>query len=914
MSFDSPLSNFDFAAIEELYKQFLDDPEKLEDSWRNFFLGFDLAANNLQKKKEISLQKVNLDKEFKILSLIQGYRQRGHLFTRTNPVRTRRTYTPTLDIENFGLVENDLYTVFEAGSEIGLGPSTLRQIIAHLQDTYCESVGVEFLYMRDPLIVNWLQTKMEKSRNRQEFSKEERIHIFDHLKQAVGFETFIHKKFVGQKRFSIEGSEATIPALDAIIEHGADLGINEFVFGIAHRGRLNILSNIIQKPYSTIFREFFGKEYEGEISLGDVKYHLGYENEITTDTGKKVRLSLLPNPSHLEAVTPIAEGMSRSRIDSKYNADQNKLAPVIIHGDSAMAGQGVVYEVVQMANLTGYSTGGSIHIVINNQVGFTTNYLDARSSTYCTDVAKVTRSPVFHVNGDDVDALIYTVKLAVDYRQKFNSDVFIDILSYRKYGHNEGDEPRFTQPLLYKIIEQHPNPRDIYGEKLIKNRILTKDEVDKKVIDFDRYLDEKLTESRKTEVLNISNFLIEEYKSFKNPVKANLFERVNSTFPVDKLKEVALKLLDMPKDKNFFKKALKIVEDRKLMVQENRLDWALCELLAYGSLVKNGHPVRLSGQDSQRGTFAHRHAAFVEEDTGTKYFPLNDLHPGQPYVHVFNSPLSEYGVLGFEYGYAMAMPNVLTIWEAQFGDFSNVAQVIIDQYITSAFEKWGISNGLVLYLPHGFEGQGPEHSSARIERFMAQATGNNIQLMNLTSPANLFHALRRQMLWEYRIPLVIFTPKSLLRHPEVTSTIEELSQGSFRETIDDPIADPQKIKTLVFTSGKIFFSMKDYRKNENRDDVAIVRVEQLYPFPEKQVVEYMLKYSSATRLIWAQDEPINMGAWPYIHLNYSHLKLHPVARKESASPAGGLLIQHNQRLQRIIDEVFSNEPTDQKFV
>jgi 2-oxoglutarate dehydrogenase E1 component len=910
MSFNSPLSNFDFAAIEELYQQFLNNSENLDESWRNFFLGFNLAASNLQNTKSNSSSNINLDKEFKILSLIQGYRSRGHLFTRTNPVRTRRSYSPTLDIENFGLVENDLDSIFEAGSEIGLGPSTLRQIINHLQDTYCESVGVEFLYMRDPLIVNWLQSKMEKSRNRQEFSKEQRIHIYDHLKQAVGFETFIHKKFVGAKRFSLEGSEATIPALDAIIEKGSELGISEFVFGIAHRGRLNVLANIIQKPYSSILREFFGKEYEGDISLGDVKYHLGYENEITTDTGKKVRLSLLPNPSHLEAVTPIAEGMSRSRIDSKYNADKSKLAPIIIHGDSAIAGQGVVYEVVQMANLTGYSTGGSIHIVINNQVGFTTNYLEARSSTYCTDVAKVTRAPVFHVNGDDVEALIYTVKLAVEFRQKFNSDVFIDILSYRKYGHNEGDEPRFTQPLLYKIIEQHPNPRDIYGEKLIKNRVLSKEEVDKKVIDFDLYLEEKHTESRKTEVLNIRNFLIEEYKAFKNPVKANLFERVNTYFPSDKLKEVSSQLLDMPKNKNFFKKALKIVDDRKQMIIENRLDWALCELLAYGSLVKNGHPVRLSGQDSQRGTFAHRHAAFVEEDTGIKYFPLNDLHPGQPHVHIFNSPLSEYSVLGFEYGYALAMPNVLTIWEAQFGDFSNVAQVIIDQYITSAFEKWGISNGLVLYLPHGFEGQGPEHSSARIERFIAQATGNNIQLLNLTSPANLFHALRRQMLWNYRIPLIIFTPKSLLRHPEVTSTMEDLSEGYFHETIDDLLADETKIKSLVFTTGKIFFNLNDFRKKENRDDVALIRVEQLYPFPEKQVLEYIAKYSSATHLIWAQDEPINMGAWPYINLNYPHLKLKPVARKESASPAGGLLAQHNKRLQQIIDEVFSIQPIE----
>jgi 2-oxoglutarate dehydrogenase E1 component len=904
MDLKSPLGNFDLQGIENLYQQYLSNPEQIDESWRNFFLGFDLASHNYGKKDAPNKEKINLDKEFQILNLIQGYRQRGHLFTRTNPVRTRRQYSPTLDIDNFGLKESDLDTIFEAGSEIGLGPSTLRQIVAHLQDTYCESVGAEFLYIRDPQVMSWLLSKMEKSRNRQEYTKKQRVHIFDHLKQAVGFEAFIHKKFVGAKRFSLEGSEATIPALDAIIEKGAELGIAEFVIGMAHRGRLNVLSNIIKKPYENIFREFFGKEYEGDISLGDVKYHLGHENVITTDTNKEIRLSLLPNPSHLEASTPVAEGISRSRIDSTYNGDNNKLAPVIIHGDAAIAGQGVVYEVVQMANLTGYQTGGTIHIVINNQVGFTTNYLEARSSTYCTDVAKVTRCPVFHVNGDDVEALIYTVKLAVEYRQKFHNDVFIDILSYRKYGHNEGDEPRFTQPLLYKIIEKHPNPRDVYAEKLIALGVMTRKEVDDKIADFDNYLDQQLSNSKKTEVLNINNFLVEEYKKFKRPNKADLFEPVNTAVPTLKLKEVAAQLLDMPKDKKFFKKALKIVEDRKLMVEENRLDWAMCELLAYGSLVQDGHPVRLSGQDAQRGTFAHRHAAFVEEETGEKYFPLNDLHPGQPHVHVFNSPLSEYGVLGFEYGYALAMPNVLTIWEAQFGDFSNVAQVIIDQYITSAFEKWGISNGLVMYLPHGYEGQGPEHSSARIERFIAQATGNNIQLMNITSPANLFHALRRQMLWGYRIPLIIFTPKSLLRHPEVVSRFEELSEGTFSETIADVTVSPDKVKTVVFTSGRLYFSLTDFRKNENRDDVAIVRVEQLYPFPETQVKQHIQKYTNASRFIWAQDEPVNMGAWPYIGRSFPQLNLHPVARSESASPAGGLMEQHNRRLKKIIDEIF----------
>lgn len=904
MQNDSPLGNLDIASVEELYQEYLKNPDSVDDSWKNFFKGFDLAAQNYTSEKTVGKKQINLDKEFKILSLIQGYRQRGHLFTRTNPVRTRRKYSPTLDLENFGLEESDLDTIFEAGSELGLGPSTLRQIVGHLQDTYCESIGVEYLYMRDPEVVNWLKQKMEASRNRQEFTPEQRRHTFDHLKQAVGFENFIHKKFVGQKRFSLEGTEAAIPALDAIVEKGAELGISEYVIGMAHRGRLNVLTNILQKPFERVFREYFGKEYEGDISLGDVKYHLGYENEIKTDSGKNVRLSLLPNPSHLEAVTPVAEGMARSRIDSIYNGDVSKVAPIIIHGDSAIAGQGVVYEVVQMANLTGYRTGGTIHLVINNQVGFTTNYLEARSSTYCTDVAKVTRSPVFHVNGDDVEALIYTVKLATEFRQRYNSDVFIDVLSYRKYGHNEGDEPRFTQPLLYKEIESHPNPRDIYAKKLEDKGIFQPGESKKLVKAFDKLLDQKLEESRKDTKVVISNFLVEEYKNFKNPSKGDLFEKTNTSVPQDKLKNIANIMLDLPKDKKFFRKALKIVDDRKKMVEDNRLDWAMCELLAYASLSNEGHPVRLSGQDSQRGTFAHRHAALVEEDTGKKFFPLNDLHPDQPKIHVFNSPLSEYGVLGFEYGYALAMPNVLTIWEGQFGDFNNVAQVITDQYITSAFEKWGLYNGLVLYLPHGYEGQGPEHSSARIERFIAQATNNNIQLMNLTTPANLFHALRRQMLWDYRIPMVIFTPKSLLRHPKVISSFEDLSAGTFMETIDDENADPKTVKTLVFTTGKIFYQLAELREQENRNDIAFIRVEQMYPFPEAQVDGYIEKYKNATRFVWAQDEPFNMGPWPYVSRNYSKYNFEPVTRKESASPAGGLMAQHNIRFQQIVDKIF----------
>ena len=685
----SQVGNQEIAAIEELYSSYIANPASIDPSWKNFFAGYEFARKTFSESTSL-VRDEKIDKEFAILNLIHGYRQRGHLFTKTNPVRSRRKYSPTLDIENFGLEKSDLDTVFQAGNNIGIGPATLRAIIGHLEATYCQSIGVEYVFMRDPALIEWLKHKMESSRNSEAFTPEKRKHIYYHLKTAVGFENFIHKKFVGQKRFSLEGGEAMIPALDAVIEHGSELGINEFVIGMAHRGRLNVLANTMEKPYEHIFKEFVGKEYEQDISLGDVKYHLGYENDVETDAGKKVHLSLMPNPSHLETVGALVQGMARSRIDTKYNGNYDSVAPIVIHGDAAIATQGIVYEVIQMSQLAGYKTGGTIHLVINNQVGFTTNYLDARSSTYCTDVAKVTRSPVFHVNGDDVEAIIFTVKLAMEFRQKFHSDVFIDILCYRKYGHNEGDEPRFTQPLLYKAIEKHQNPRDIYAEKLALQGIQSLEESTKLNQEFEQYLESKFKESEKIEKVKVRQFLNSEYKAFDNPAKKNLFTPIKTGFQKSELIRIAEKMNSLPVDKKFFKKIDRIVEDRRMMMLDNRLDWAMAELLSYGTLLEEGFPVRLSGQDSERGTFAHRHASFVVEDTDEKYFPLKNISDKQANFHVFNSLLSEYGVLGFEYGYSLANPKGLTIWEAQFGDFANVAQVIFDQYISSAFEKWAM--------------------------------------------------------------------------------------------------------------------------------------------------------------------------------------------------------------------------------
>ena len=899
----SQVGNQEIAAVEEIYSSYLIDPESVDSSWRNFFAGFEFARKNFTDQNS-SAHDEKVDKEFAILNLIHGYRQRGHLFTKTNPVRARRKYLPTLEIENFGLQKSDLDTVFKAGNSIGIGTAPLRKIIEHLEATYCESIGVEFVFMRHPVLIDWLKTKMETCQNKGFFTPEKQKHFYYHLKLAVGFESFIHKKFVGQKRFSLEGGEALIPALDAVIEHGAELGISEFVIGMAHRGRLNVLTNILQKPYEHIFKEFVGTEYEQDLSLGDVKYHLGYENDVVTDEGKKVHLSLMPNPSHLETVASLVQGMVRSRIDSQYGGDYDKVAPIVIHGDAAIATQGIVYEVIQMSQLPGYKTGGTIHLVINNQVGFTTNYLEARSSTYCTDVAKVTRSPVFHVNGDDVEAIVFTVKLAMEFRQKFHADVFIDILCYRKYGHNEGDEPRFTQPLLYKAIEKHRNPRDIYADRLAETGVMNPEETSKLNQEFDQYLEEKYKESEKIDKVKVRRFLKSEYTNFENPTKTDLIQPVKTGFRKSELHRIAKRINTLPADKRFFKKIDRIVEDRRMMMHDNRLDWAMAELLAYGTLLEEGYPVRLSGQDSERGTFAHRHASFVVEDTDERYYPLKNISAKQAEFNVFNSLLSEYGVLGYEYGYALPQPNNLTIWEAQFGDFANVAQVIFDQYISSAFEKWGMMNSLVMYLPHGYEGQGPEHSSARIERFLNLTADNNIQVVVPTTPANMFHLLRRQMHWNVRIPLIVFTPKSLLRHPMVTSSVDELAEGSFQELIEDVIGKQNQITKLVFTFGKLYYDLHKRQAEEGISNTAIVRVEQLFPLPVDRMKSIISKYPKLQKIYWVQDEPSNMGAWQHIQRFLPDVPFELVSRPASASPAVGLMHKHNTRLKAILDAVF----------
>ena len=894
------IGNGDVNAIEELYKQYKQDPKSVDKGWTKFFEGFDFFQSNYgdQAVSEGTL------KEFKVIDLINAYRIRGHLFTQTNPVRERRKYTPTLDLENFGLSDGDLDTVFNAGVEIGIGASKLREIVTFLQTTYCKSIGVEYMYIRSVEKLAWLKKRIETDRNMPNFSKDVKLTILRKLNEAVLFESFLHKKFVGQKRFSLEGGEALIPALDVVAEYGATFGVEEIVIGMTHRGRLNVLANILKKTYSDIFSEFEGKEYEDNLFDGDVKYHLGYSSEILSEIGTKLQLTLAPNPSHLEAVAPVVQGIVRSKIDN-YLKDEGKIIPIIIHGDASIAGQGIVYEVVQMAQLDGYRTGGSIHIVINNQIGFTTNYLDARSSTYCTDVGKVTLSPVFHVNGDDPEAVVHAMKMAIDFRQTFKQDVFIDLLCYRKYGHNEGDEPRFTQPTLYQAIAKHKNPKEIYAQRLMDEGNLTAEEAKEIETKFNALLQGRLSEAKETRTAKISNFLEASWEGIVTSNSSDFLKSPDTGFDKKTLHELADKMNNLPADKPFFKKLLKLMEDRKTMVKEDRLDWALGELLAYASLLYEAYPVRVSGQDVERGTFSHRHAVVTLEDSKEEYVPLKHLSSMQGDFSIYNSLLSEYGVLGFEYGYAMSNPYSLVIWEAQFGDFFNGAQIIVDQFLTAAEDKWACMNGLVMLLPHGYEGQGAEHSSARLERFLSQCAEENIQVVNCTTPANFFHVLRRQVKWPFRKPLIVFTPKSLLRHPKCISTMDDLAKGRFTEVYDDTLVNKKKVKKVTMCSGKLYYDLLAAREDKKREDVALVRVEQLYPFPQKAIDEVLSTFGDTVELVWAQEEPANMGAWDFLQRTWKGKKLACVSRHESGSPASGSMKRFQQRQKLIIDTVFN---------
>lgn len=892
------------AHFAQLYDQYLINPDSVEPSWRAFFQGFDFGVENgAEYTDEKVLQSVL--KEFRVVKLIDGYRGSGHLFTRTNPVRERRKYKPTLAIENFGLTHQDLDTVFSAGEIIGIGPAKLADIIVHLERIYCESIGLEYMFIRHPQRVNWIQKWINKNGNHPSFDDNQKKHILKKLNEAVAFESFLHTKYVGQKRFSLEGGESLIPALDALIEGAAKDGVEEFVVGMAHRGRLNTLTNIFGKPAQDIFSEFDGKDYEEEVFDGDVKYHLGWTSKRLTDAGYQVNMNIAPNPSHLEAVNAVVEGIARAKQDNNYNGNTRKVMPILIHGDAAIAGQGVVYEVVQMAQLDGYRTGGTIHIVVNNQIGFTTNYLDGRSSTYCTDVAKVTLSPVLHINADDVEAVVHAMHFALAYRNRFSRDVFIDLLGYRKYGHNEGDEPRFTQPKLYKAIGKHKNPRDIYAAKLMSKGVIKQVDLDQMEADYKQTLEKKLEDARQASNTIITPFMKDEWTGYQRAKQKDMLQAVDTTIELKKLDAIASTLTELPSNKKFLRKTQRLVKDRKAMYFErNQLDWAMGELLAYGSLLSEGHNVRISGQDVERGTFSHRHAVMKVEDSEEEVILLNSLDKSQGRFNIFNSSLSEYGVMGYDYGFAMASPSALTVWEAQFGDFSNGAQIMIDQYLSSAEDKWKMQNGLVLFLPHGYEGQGAEHSSARMERYLQLCAKDNMFVADVTTPANLFHMLRRQLKSTYRKPLVVFTPKSLLRHPMAVSSKESLAKGQFMPLIDDDTVKPNEVRTLVLCTGKFYYDLFDARETKQRKDVALVRLEQLFPLPKDEIAAVMKKYAEA-EVVWAQEEPRNMGAYGHLLLHLPQARDFRVAsRRFYGAPAAGSSTRSKRRHKEIIEYVF----------
>ena len=901
--------------IENLYNDFVKDPNSVDTDMRKFFEGFDFAvssniaapAKNGSLITPAAVSTSNLDKEFSVYRLISAYRKKGHLIADTNPIRERKDRHANLSLEFFGLSDTDLHTEFEAGKFISLGKASLGKILEKLNKIYAQHVGIEISSLNNEKKINWLTQAMEV-RFEEVPSLDQRKRILEKLNEAVMFEKFLHTKFIGQKRFSLEGGETTIPALDAIINTACENGVEEIVLGMAHRGRLNVLANIMGKTYENIFNEFEGTiPSDTTMGSGDVKYHLGFSSELESATGKKLHLKLAPNPSHLEAVNPVVLGFTRSKADVLYDKNYNKILPILIHGDASLAGQGVVYEIAQMSGLRGYYTGGTIHFVINNQIGFTTDFDDARTSDYCTSLASAIQAPVLHVNGDDAEAVVKVAEIAAQYRKEFNSDIFIDMLCYRRHGHNEGDEPKFTQPKLYALIEKHLNPREVYTQYLIQNgepdaKDLAK-EMEKKFLGD---LQERLDEIKQKPLPYTYQKPELWWKSLRKAVLADFDSSPVTALKTDELNKLFEGLRKWPGSFKPLRKVEKLLQDKvKLFNDEKKIDWATGELLAYSSLLVEGKDVRMSGQDVRRGTFSHRHACLRDEETNEIYNRLNHFTEQQSPFRIYNSLLSEFAVLGFEYGYSMANPNALVIWEAQFGDFSNGSQTIIDQFIFSAETKWQRMNGLVLLLPHGYEGQGPEHSSARMERFLQQGAEMNIVVTNITTAANFFHALRRQLAWPFRKPLINFSPKANLRHHGSYSTITDFTSGGFNEVYDDVNnPDAATITKVLFCSGKIYFELAERKKKENKSDVAIIRLEQLFPFPIKQMEALYKKYHKAI-WYWVQEEPLNMGAAAYLRVNVQSITFHIIARPASAATATGFNKIHAKEQEQIIATAFS---------
>ena len=918
----------------DLYDQYLENPDSVEASWRAFFQGFDFAresygddffqesvpqevstvtapvASSVASTPQAAPVPVSgkIEKELQVLNLIKAYQRQGHLLAQIDPLKERKAPQVSLSLEKFGLSQADLSTVFDAAKEIHLAPSPLSVILKKLEDTFTKSIAIEFEHLDNEEEKKWFQEKIYSGDYTTEFSKEQKKRILEKLAESTTLENFFHNKYVGQKRFSLEGNEAVIPALDALIEAAADQrGVKEVVIGMAHRGRLNVLINILGKNLQDVFSEFDGKDYLDPEFDGDVKYHLGLTTHRTTAKGNEVLLNLAPNPSHLETVSAVLQGITRAKQDLHYADNPSQVLPIVMHGDAAVSGQGIVYEVMQMERLRGYTTSGTVHIVINNQIGFTTNPSDSRSTTYCTDVAKGFQAPVLHVNSDDTEAVVRAMLLAMEYRMAFGHDVFIDVIGYRKYGHNEGDEPRFTQPALYKIIGGHNNPTVIYTESLVRQGVITPQEIEAYQETFRNHLDTELEASRLKEFTIITPIMQNEWKGLEHIAsQQDMLLKISTSYEREKLDALAQLITTLPEDKKFINKITKIIKERhNLYFEQNKVDWGMAEHLAFATLLSEGHDVRLSGEDVGRGTFSHRHAVVKEEESEESIIPLSRIkEQGGGTFHVYNSLLSEYGVLGFEYGYALTAPQTLTIWEAQFGDFANGAQIMIDQYICCGEDKWKNQNGLVMLLPHGYEGQGAEHSSARLERYLQLCATQNMYVTNCTTPANLFHLLRRQLKAPFRKPLVAMSPKSLLRHPLVISSVEELTQGYFQEVLDDSQVNPEEVRTLTFCSGRFYYDLLAEREKLGRKDVALVRIEQLFPLPIEELKLIIARYPNVTDYVWAQEEPKNMGAYGYMLMNFDIVKWRLAAANAYSAPAPGSPMRHKARHQEAIDKVF----------
>ncbi|MGI4743748.1 MAG: 2-oxoglutarate dehydrogenase E1 component [Janthinobacterium lividum] len=951
----SYIANADAAAIETLYEAYRQNPESVDFGWRKFFEGFDFsqqfpegasvlpsttgaangAATNGSTPKTapapspgpvpqpgdygvlntsastnnapgLAQGVAAADKETAVRNLIHAFRSRGHLRAKTNPVRERKDRQARLNLADFGLSDSDLDSKFRQGEDLGLGnQATLREIVTALTSIYAGTVGFEYTYIRDPQVLEWFQQKTEHDALAFNPDVEYKKRILKKLNEAVVFENFLHTKFLGQKRFSLEGGETTIPALDAIINRGAELGVKEVMIGMAHRGRLNVLANIMGKTYEQIFSEFEGTATPDlTMGDGDVKYHMGYSSEVEAINGQKVNLKLAPNPSHLEAVNPVVEGFVRAKIEHQYGGDYHQILPILIHGDAALAGQGIGYELTQMSQLEGYKTGGTIHFVINNQVGFTTDFEDARSSIYSTDLAKIIDAPVIHVNGDDPEAVVFAVRLATEYRQQFHADIFIDMVCYRRHGHNESDEPKFTQPTLYNVISKHPNPREVYNARLVQRGDVDAELAAHMDKEFRDTLQARLDQVKQQPLPYKYQALENEWRTLRRSTNEDFEQSPETGISEETVARVAQALTTIPDNFRPIKQIDNLLKERRKMFYETRtLNWAAGELLAYGSLLTEKHTVRVSGQDVQRGTFSHRHAVLHDAETSAPYNSLNNIQGEHEQLSIYNSLLSEYAVLGFEFGYGMANPTALVVWEAQFGDFANGAQTMIDQFVVSSESKWQRMNGLVMLLPHGYEGQGPEHSNARPERFLQLAAENNIVVANITTPANFFHALRRQLTWSFRKPLVVMSPKSMLRNPLCASPIEDFTSGRFQEVLGDNFADAEKVARVLLCSGKVYYDLLDEQQKSDRHDVAIVRMEQLHPFPQKQLAVELAKYPQA-KVYWVQEEPENMGYWNYL-LRFMRRDLEDVvARKPSASPATGYNKVHVKEQKEIVARAF----------